>query len=457
MFNITQVVGDGTSKVLITTDALFEGAIHSVVFDNATGAEADVEFTINGISFTHKVPAGSSALGSTLNLPISTAVNVTAPVNVSVTASYIKQAVDAGAVMTTVQAATDTAISKAAEALASEEAAALSANASQTSAENSLASAGVAQTWAESAASAAGVVDDAVITAVSTWSSSKIVANTVSQDSFTGAADVPSGTVVQRPVTPSAGMLRFNTESAKFEGHDGTEWGNVGGAEYLTSLLDVNSAMTPAEGDLLTHNGTQWVAQGLTVPPAGFGNVVYIKNSQNWTVPAGVTKCYVIVQGGGGGGGSDRSHGGGAGGTAFKIINNLIPGTSHSVIIGAGGSGGNTGTSGGTSSFGSFCSATGGSGAGRYSATVGQGGEGELGDFNVRGNPGSFLTYAPSFTGGGHGGLSLFGGAGIARGSFDGKTVTGLHASPNSGSGGGGTDSASHGSNGGSGLVVIYY
>jgi hypothetical protein len=39
---------------------------------------------------------------------------------------------------------------------------------------------------------------------------------------------LPVGTTAQRP-TPAAGKVRFNTSSARFEGYDGTEWGQLGG------------------------------------------------------------------------------------------------------------------------------------------------------------------------------------------------------------------------------------
>jgi hypothetical protein len=44
----------------------------------------------------------------------------------------------------------------------------------------------------------------------------------------TGALKLPAGTTAQRP-TPAAGKVRFNTSSARFEGYDGTEWGQLGG------------------------------------------------------------------------------------------------------------------------------------------------------------------------------------------------------------------------------------
>ena len=44
----------------------------------------------------------------------------------------------------------------------------------------------------------------------------------------TGAIKVPAGTTVQRPATPVAGMLRFNSDAAEFEGYNGAAWGAIG-------------------------------------------------------------------------------------------------------------------------------------------------------------------------------------------------------------------------------------
>ena len=38
---------------------------------------------------------------------------------------------------------------------------------------------------------------------------------------------LPSGNTAQRPAAPDAGMIRFNTEIAKLEGYDGTNWANI--------------------------------------------------------------------------------------------------------------------------------------------------------------------------------------------------------------------------------------
>jgi hypothetical protein len=50
----------------------------------------------------------------------------------------------------------------------------------------------------------------------------------VQKDSATGAAQLPVGPDGDRPIG-AAGKFRFNSTSGKFEGHNGTSWGSVGG------------------------------------------------------------------------------------------------------------------------------------------------------------------------------------------------------------------------------------
>jgi len=47
--------------------------------------------------------------------------------------------------------------------------------------------------------------------------------------SATDAIKIASGTTAQRPGSPAAGQLRYNTNLGKFEGYNGTVWSSVGG------------------------------------------------------------------------------------------------------------------------------------------------------------------------------------------------------------------------------------
>ena len=208
---------------------------------------------------------------------------------------------------------------------------------------------------------------------------------------------------------------------------------------------NTGSAATPI--DLTT---SQVVAM-LGVPTSSVANMAVFNASGTWTIPAGVTKCKVIVTGGGGGGfgagigGNGAS--GGAGGTAIKIITGLTPGGTVSVTVGGGGPsgyvGGPTPSGGGTSSFGAYCSATGGLPGSAGSPT---GGTGFSGTLNIIGGSGSYSVAALSgcfpFWGVVAGGSSYWGGSNAytSAGAF--------------GSGGGGSANYTVGTQG---IVVIEY
>jgi hypothetical protein len=59
----------------------------------------------------------------------------------------------------------------------------------------------------------------------------------------TGAIDLPAGTTAQRP-SPSTGMIRFNTDTAKFEGYDGG-WNSIGGGSVVADDNSTNSSLYP--------------------------------------------------------------------------------------------------------------------------------------------------------------------------------------------------------------------
>ena len=58
--------------------------------------------------------------------------------------------------------------------------------------------------------------------------------------SKTDAILVPKGTTAQRP-SGAAGQFRFNTTLGKFEGHDGTSFGEIGGSATSTNTFQVNT------------------------------------------------------------------------------------------------------------------------------------------------------------------------------------------------------------------------
>jgi hypothetical protein len=75
------------------------------------------------------------------------------------------------------------------------------------------------------------------------WSQNLSIGSlTASSDSSftsTGALTISKGTVAQRPGSPTSGMFRFNTDSAAFEGYNGSAWTSVGG---ITLADDTSTA-----------------------------------------------------------------------------------------------------------------------------------------------------------------------------------------------------------------------
>lgn len=95
--------------------------------------------------------------------------------------------------------------------------------------------------------------------------------------SGTGAIKVPSGTSAQRP-SDGPGKIRFNTTVGKFEGHNGTSWGTIGGGATGGASDDVfyeNSKLVSADYTITSGKNA------MTAGP------ITINDGVNITVPAG--------------------------------------------------------------------------------------------------------------------------------------------------------------------------
>ena len=202
--------------------------------------------------------------------------------------------------------------------------------------------------------------------------------------------------------------------------------------------------------------------------------------SGTWTAPPGVTEITVEVWGGGGGGAApsgNTGHGGGGGGAYAMQVIPVVPGTTYSFTVGAGGSPGNNGgnsffedgsdvlaaggTSGNNSSGGAGGSAA--ASVGMTTFSGGNGGDGRSGGpSNSRfggGGGGSAFTTAN----GQNGGNWTFagpgsGGDGTGRGGDGGNrnTLDGEDGEVPGGGGGGGGQNTSSGS-GADGQITIRY
>ena len=77
-----------------------------------------------------------------------------------------------------------------------------------------------------------GVVIGATSALAGTFTALGATALTATADSSftsTGALLLSKGTTGERPASPSAGQIRFNTTTTTFEGYSGTAWASVGG------------------------------------------------------------------------------------------------------------------------------------------------------------------------------------------------------------------------------------
>ncbi|MFZ9326463.1 MAG: glycine-rich domain-containing protein [Polynucleobacter sp.] len=218
----------------------------------------------------------------------------------------------------------------------------------------------------------------------------------------TGAFTVPAGTNAERPATPTVGMIRYNTSGTGLEQYDGTSWIPVGsGTATPASVSDQQNTST---GYFDLPSGT--TAQRPNSPTAGmvrFNTSVgepewYNAVSSQW-LGFSMGPNYVVEYlaiGGGGGGGYDAGGGGGAGGLLNASVI-VAPTTVHTITIGAGGarSIGNQAGAGGNTVITGFITGTltaigGGYGGDGYygsgSPTGGNGGSGGGGCGDVPGN-----------------------------------------------------------------------
>lgn len=98
--------------------------------------------------------------------------------------------------------------------------------------------------------------------------------------SATDAIKIASGTTAQRPGSPAAGQLRFNTSTSSFEGYNGTSFASVGGGA------------TGAGGDQVFYQNGQTVTTDYTITAgqnAGSFGPVSIAGGVTVTVPTGST------------------------------------------------------------------------------------------------------------------------------------------------------------------------
>jgi len=58
----------------------------------------------------------------------------------------------------------------------------------------------------------------------------------------TGALKLPTGSEAERPGSPAAGQIRFNTDSSSFEGYDGSSFSAIGGGGGTLPIYLANTS-----------------------------------------------------------------------------------------------------------------------------------------------------------------------------------------------------------------------
>ena len=111
------------------------------------------------------------------------------------------------------------------------------------------------------------------------------VTNKVVQTSATGAAVIPTGTTIQRPVSPVEGQFRRNSELGQWEGYDGAQWSGIGGASSgggnpvcYENDIHVTADYTITSGKNAMSAGPITIADGVTVT---------IPDGSTWSIVGG--------------------------------------------------------------------------------------------------------------------------------------------------------------------------
>ena len=241
------------------------------------------------------------------------------------------------------------------------------------------------------------------------------------------------------------------------------------GMSVTGAMFSAGTTITAVDYETSTRKVTISLvcAGNASYQPASF----YGSGTYTHVVPTNWTRCKITVTGGGGSGGADKDDtdagsGGAAGGTSIgywpvAVGAPLVPGSSYTITVGAGGAGVTndaSGNAGSTSSIGSLQSATGGAGGSATGGGYSSGGLGSGGQINLKGGYGLWGEEPDAVGGndpqdGGAGGASYWGSGG--EGETGGNTGDANAINP--GSGGGGADDDALSGRGQFGTVVIEY
>ena len=130
----------------------------------------------------------------------------------------------------------------------------------------------------------------------------------------TGYIQIPAGTTAQRPATPAAGEIRFNTTTLSYEGYkSGIAGVTISGISYVTTTATVTTtgAHGLSTGDLVTVSGATPTAYNgsFTITVTGTTTFTYVMGSNPGANATGGSYTYGLwsaIGGGATGGGTDQ-------------------------------------------------------------------------------------------------------------------------------------------------------
>jgi hypothetical protein len=104
-FNYSKVVGNDTAQDVVINSSNTESVVHNLVAYNTTGGALSFSLLIDGTEIINEsVDAnGSYRLPDKINVPATATLAINAPTGVSVTVSYLQQAIDVNAALTVAQ------------------------------------------------------------------------------------------------------------------------------------------------------------------------------------------------------------------------------------------------------------------------------------------------------------------------------------------------------------------
>ncbi|MCP4830323.1 MAG: hypothetical protein GY889_15745 [Proteobacteria bacterium] len=106
-------------------------------------------------------------------------------------------------------------------------------------------------------------------------------ATVVAKTSATGSGQLPSGTTAQRDGSPSAGMIRYNSDTAGFEGY-GAAWGSIGGGASGTNEEVIYEHEAQVDNTYSIPASTNAMSVGPLVIASGA--VITVGSNSTWVI-----------------------------------------------------------------------------------------------------------------------------------------------------------------------------